>query len=192
MYAEQDEDTFASVAWDRDAPSNATSTRPAPTGDPSAGGGAGYSVDDDNQSGAAGAEAGTSRFGGGAEHGAGGEAGTSSAAGTGSPVVTRRRSTGGTEMPTPQWEGYLIVEVRNPVRELEGTKDSFVSYQVTAKVGFPLELLGRRELTLFSLVDGHGDLRVPHAVFASTVPGLCLSARPPDKGLSRRHHPAPP
>src|SRR5882757_9080983 len=34
----------------------------------------------------------------------------------------------------PKWEGYLITQVSDPVKELDGTKDMYVSYQVFAKV----------------------------------------------------------
>lgn len=33
-----------------------------------------------------------------------------------------------------KWEGYLIPLVSDPIKELEGTKDMYVSYKVTAKV----------------------------------------------------------
>lgn len=39
----------------------------------------------------------------------------------------------------PKWEGYLITEVKDPVKELPETKDSYVSYLVTAKVSGPFE-----------------------------------------------------
>ena len=34
----------------------------------------------------------------------------------------------------PKWEGYLITSVKDPVKELAETKDSYVSYLVSAKV----------------------------------------------------------
>ncbi len=34
----------------------------------------------------------------------------------------------------PKWEGYLITAVKDPVKELAETKDTYVSYLVTAKV----------------------------------------------------------
>lgn len=34
----------------------------------------------------------------------------------------------------PKWEGYLLVSVQEPVKELDGTKDMYVSYLVAAKV----------------------------------------------------------
>jgi sorting nexin-4 len=36
----------------------------------------------------------------------------------------------------PKWEGYLIAIVKDPVKELDGTKDMYVSYLVTAKVSY--------------------------------------------------------
>lgn len=33
-----------------------------------------------------------------------------------------------------KWEGYLITQVSDAVKELDGTKDMYVSYQVSAKV----------------------------------------------------------
>lgn len=35
----------------------------------------------------------------------------------------------------PKWEGYLITSVKDPVKELAETKDAYVSYLVSAKVG---------------------------------------------------------
>ena len=35
----------------------------------------------------------------------------------------------------PKWEGYLITTVKDPVKELAETKDAYVSYLVSAKVG---------------------------------------------------------
>jgi sorting nexin-4 len=34
----------------------------------------------------------------------------------------------------PKWYGYLITQVKDPVKELAETKDAYVSYSVTAKV----------------------------------------------------------
>lgn len=34
----------------------------------------------------------------------------------------------------PKWEGYLDVEVKDPVKELENTKDAYVSYLVSGRV----------------------------------------------------------
>lgn len=34
----------------------------------------------------------------------------------------------------PKWEGYLDVEVKDPVKELENTKDAYVSYLVVGRV----------------------------------------------------------
>jgi hypothetical protein len=36
----------------------------------------------------------------------------------------------------PKWYGYLITQVKDPVKELAETKDAYVSYLVTAKVSF--------------------------------------------------------
>lgn len=37
----------------------------------------------------------------------------------------------------PKWEGYLDVEVKDPVKELENTKDAYVSYLVVGRVRAP-------------------------------------------------------
>ena len=34
----------------------------------------------------------------------------------------------------PRWEGYLLPSVRDPVKELPDTRDTYVSYLVSAKV----------------------------------------------------------
>lgn len=36
----------------------------------------------------------------------------------------------------PKWYGYLITQVKDPVKELAETKDAYVSYLVTAKVNY--------------------------------------------------------
>jgi sorting nexin-4 len=36
----------------------------------------------------------------------------------------------------PKWYGYLITQVKDPVKELAETKDAYVSYLVTAKVSY--------------------------------------------------------
>jgi sorting nexin-4 len=38
----------------------------------------------------------------------------------------------------PKWEGYLLVSVRDPVKEHAETKDAYVSYLVMAKVRLPI------------------------------------------------------
>jgi sorting nexin-4 len=42
----------------------------------------------------------------------------------------------------PKWEGYLITAVKDPVKELAETKDTYVSYLVTAKVWAILITIG--------------------------------------------------
>lgn len=34
----------------------------------------------------------------------------------------------------PKWEGYLIASIKDPIKELPDTKDSYVSYLVVAEV----------------------------------------------------------
>lgn len=34
----------------------------------------------------------------------------------------------------PKWEGYLVTAVQDPVKEMAETKDTYVSYLVSAKV----------------------------------------------------------
>lgn len=43
----------------------------------------------------------------------------------------------------PKWEGYLITSVRDPLKELADTKDAYVSYLVTAEVGYLIEKCGK-------------------------------------------------
>jgi len=53
----------------------------------------------------------------------------------------RRHSTGNINNDSPetnQSSSFLTVQVKLPVRELEGTKDSFVSYLVTAQTNLPI------------------------------------------------------
>ena len=37
----------------------------------------------------------------------------------------------------PKWYGYLVTQVKDPIKELAETKDAYVSYLVTAKVRIP-------------------------------------------------------
>jgi sorting nexin-4 len=43
-------------------------------------------------------------------------------------------STGDADASTPKWNGYLLVQVKDPLKELDGTKDVFISYKVEARV----------------------------------------------------------
>lgn len=58
-----------------------------------------------------------------------------------------RQSTLDSEGPhDPKWEGFLITQVKDPVKELPETKDAYVSYLVQARVCdllFPLLTLSR-------------------------------------------------
>ncbi|SRR5258708_6963439 len=38
----------------------------------------------------------------------------------------------------PRWEGYLDVELKDPIKELDGTKDAYISYLVRGRVRFLL------------------------------------------------------
>ena len=42
----------------------------------------------------------------------------------------------------PKWEGYLVTAVKDPIKELAETKDAYVSYAITARVGFFLPYSG--------------------------------------------------
>jgi hypothetical protein len=63
--------------------------------------------------------------------GAGAAAAVSSGKG---PGFRHLQDEGGPAPHEPKWEGYLIATVKEPIKELDGTKDVFVSYQVQAKV----------------------------------------------------------
>jgi sorting nexin-4 len=43
-------------------------------------------------------------------------------------------SVGDADASTPKWTGYLLVQVKDPVKELDGTKDVYISYLVEARV----------------------------------------------------------
>lgn len=57
------------------------------------------------------------------------EPSTSAAGGAG-----YRVSDSGGDPSEVKWEGYLVALVSDPIKELEGTKDMYVSYRVAAKV----------------------------------------------------------
>ncbi|CCO28273.1 Sorting nexin-4 AltName: Full=Autophagy-related protein 24 [Rhizoctonia solani AG-1 IB] len=46
-------------------------------------------------------------------------------------------STGDADASTPKWNGYLLVQVKDPLKELDGTKDVFISYKVEARTNLP-------------------------------------------------------
>ncbi|KAF8756236.1 PhoX homologous domain, present in p47phox and p40phox [Rhizoctonia solani] len=46
-------------------------------------------------------------------------------------------STGDADASTPKWSGYLFVQVKDPVKELDGTKDVYISYKVEARTNLP-------------------------------------------------------
>ena len=73
----------------------------------------------------------------------------------------------------PKWYGYLIMQVKDPVKELAETKDAYVSYLVTAKVSpdphHPLfsrvHLLGKTNLSIFSTPNPSSRRRFQDFVF---------------------------
>jgi len=48
-----------------------------------------------------------------------------------------RQSTAEGDPHEPKWEGYLIVTVKDPVKEVPDTKDAYVSYLVTTETNLP-------------------------------------------------------
>ncbi|TDL28020.1 lipid binding protein [Rickenella mellea] len=59
----------------------------------------------------------------------------------------------------PKWEGYLVTSVRDPVKELPETKDTYVSYLVIAKTNLPTfsqqNTSARRRFTDFVFLREH-------------------------------------
>lgn len=118
-----DEDTFTSVTWendDRDRPAviEAESSPSSPT--------------NANTHAAQAPSAGTYRPGGGLETGLG-------AAGVGSSSSAISRAA--QDLEPPRWEGYLMVQVGEAKKELEGTKETFISYGIKAEVSHCAALL---------------------------------------------------
>ncbi|KAF8313840.1 lipid binding protein [Clavulina sp. PMI_390] len=71
------------------------------------------------------------------------------------PLGYRQDSTSTTDNGQPKWEGYLEVEVKDPVKELEHTKDAYVSYLV----------VGRTNLSTFSTNNPQSRRRFTDFVF---------------------------
>jgi sorting nexin-4 len=131
-----DEDTFTSVNWDADShnvhiPGTSlprTPHRTASTTGTSPGGGQGTSSTSAN----AGALAGID------------------------PASLAKKAARGNEAEeeykrTPRWEGFLMVQVTEPRKEQEGTKEVFVSYGIRAEVSksaFDVRSDWQRQLTL--------------------------------------------
>lgn len=82
----------------------------------------------------------------------------------------------------PKWEGYLITSVKDPVKELAETKDAYVSYLVSAKVGV-LHLRFLPQCCNSSL-DQPIYILNTNTIFTATFSGLCLPERPPCQELS--------
>ncbi|KAG8803968.1 intercellular trafficking and secretion [Serendipita sp. 398] len=68
----------------------------------------------------------------------------------------------------PKWEGYLIATVKDPVKELDGTKDVYVSYLVAAKTNLPIfsssEPSSRRRFQDFVFLREHLSKDFPACV----------------------------
>lgn len=81
----------------------------------------------------------------------------------------------------PKWEGFLLASVKDPVKELAETKDAYVSYLVSAKVGlvitsppYPLYVCG---------VDQLAHILCPEPLSSPKISGFCLSTRASGEGL---------
>ncbi|KAG8818262.1 intercellular trafficking and secretion [Serendipita sp. 399] len=74
----------------------------------------------------------------------------------------------GTAPNEPKWEGYLIATVKDPVKELDGTKDVYVSYLVAAKTNLPIfstpEPSSRRRFQDFVFLREHLSKDFPACV----------------------------
>ena len=80
----------------------------------------------------------------------------------------------------PKWEGYLDVEVKDPVKELENTKDAYVSYLVVGRVSDLLvAVYASLTLTMTTVLapDQSHHLRNAKSTIPSSLHGLCLLTR---------------
>lgn len=92
----------------------------------------------------------------------------------------------------PRWEGYLLVQVTEPRKEQEGTKEMFVSYGIRAEVSsLPVPHAARslsyRMLTSFRnsiWLDQSHALSEIKTHNKKTISRLCLPARELGQGLS--------
>lgn len=71
----------------------------------------------------------------------------------------------------PKWYGYLITQVKDPVKELAETKDAYVSYLVTGKVSLQPTLLLH---SILICPDKPIHLLKPEPLVPKTLPGLCF------------------
>jgi hypothetical protein len=99
----------------------------------------------------------------------------------------------------PQSQPLLVVQVKLPVRELEGTKDSFVSYLVSAQVICTITTTSSSRCSLpladrvvCLLPDRPPHLPVQKPIRTQTLPGLRLPPRPSHQGLPRLSRPSSP
>ena len=85
-------------------------------------------------------------------------------------------ATGDADASTPKWGGYLLVQVKDPVKELDGTKDVFISYLVEARVsGLVPNILALAYIPPDKPTNFHANQS-----FCSTkIPRFCLFTRTP-------------
>lgn len=91
----------------------------------------------------------------------------------------RQSTTDGNE--DPKWEGYLITNVKDPVKELAETKDAYVSYLVMARV------CRYKSLSISShppLTDQLVHILNSQSFIPQTLPGFRLSTRESRQRLS--------
>lgn len=85
-----------------------------------------------------------------------------------------RQSTSDENPDEPKWEGYLIVSVRDPVKEHADTKDAYVSYLVMAKVCASQCQYSRLP---HSQLDKSSHIFYTQPYRQKALPRLCLSSR---------------
>jgi sorting nexin-4 len=91
----------------------------------------------------------------------------------------------------PQWRGrWMQIEIRDPVKEHEGTKDSYVSYCVKTRVRFgvsgsfaPLDRILMATISTIRCADKRYRLSISPSCSSETFPRLCLPQRTPRQSV---------
>lgn len=88
----------------------------------------------------------------------------------------------------PKWEGYLITQVKDPQKELPETKDTYVSYLVTAKVRAPVSTDMARGLITW--IDQPAYILHTQSFITKALSGFRLSTNTSCEGLSSMCRPS--
>ena len=77
----------------------------------------------------------------------------------------------------PKWEGYLIPNVKDPIKELQDTKDAYVSYLVVAQVSPQATLRDIPFLKDVVVIDGFATFYLSNTLSETKIPRFQILKR---------------